>query len=387
MYFLGIRNVIHCVIGLILLCLATSSQAALDLNGLAVHEELGEEQFIAGLYLENLSADNKSVLLGEQRKRMEIKILTDKILSRRFNRLWIEGIAINGSNNELKAQAQNLADFSNMIKIKMIKDDTLTIERTFRRGVEISLNGVLLGVINDTAFFDLLLRTWIGPVPMSANLKTGLLKAGSIEPSLLARFEGIRTTQDRVTQIKAAVETLLAVNQTDLASSTNAPISSAVSTTQSQVASSSAASSLESTAVAEQISSSSETPSTSSSEPATQLISNAVFEEEEEDFSYTAADLLTRQLYVSKLTRWTGSYINYPKTSLRRGEEGSIRVTVTINRKGDVLDAQITDESPFKQLNKEALKAIKKAAPYPALPDVIPGETFVFTMPIVFALQ
>ena len=378
MYFLGIRNVTHCVFGLILLCQAITSHAALDLNGLAVHEELGEEQFIAGLYLENLSSENKAVLLSEQRKRMEIKILTDKILSRRFNRLWIEGTAINGSTDEIKAQAQNLADFSNMIKIKMIKNDTLTIERTFRRGVEVSLNGVLLGTINNTAFFDLLLRTWIGPVPMSANLKTGILKAGSIEPGLLSRFENIRTTQERVTQVKAAADKLFTATETSLATNSSVANSQASSSVATELAAQS--SSQASSKSAEEVS--------VASEPASQLISDAVFEEEEEDnFSYTAADLLTRQLYVSKLTRWTSSYISYPKTSLRRSEEDSIRVTVTISRKGEVLDAQITEESQYKLLNKEAIRAIKKAAPYPEMPDVIAGETFVFTMPIVFALQ
>ncbi|MDZ7922980.1 MAG: TonB family protein [Marinagarivorans sp.] len=377
MYFLGIRNVTHCVVGLILLCQAITSHAALDLNGLAVHEELGEEQFIAGLYLENLSSENKVVLLSEQRKRMEIKILTDKILSRRFNRLWIEGTAINGSTDEIKAQAQNLADFSNMLKIKMIKNDTLTIERTFRRGVEVSLNGVLLGTINNTAFFDLLLRTWIGPVPMSANLKVGILKAGSIEPGLLSRFENIRTTQERVTQIKATVDNQFAAIQ-------------AASSTSSEVASSQASSSVATELAAQsssQVSSKAAEEVSVSSTPTSQLISDAVFEEEEDNFSYTAADLLTRQLYVSKLTRWTSSYIKYPKTSLRRGEEDSIRVTVTISRKGEVLDTQITEESQYKLLNKEAIRAIQKAAPYPEMPDVIAGETFVFTMPIVFALQ
>jgi TonB family protein len=224
---------------------------------------------------------------------------------------------------------------------------------------------------------------------MSASLKEGLLKAGSIEPSLLSRFENIRTTQERVTQVKAAAESLFIANRTALASNTATSIASSA---KSQASSSVAA--VNDAALATQINSSSSietlaaVSSESSSEAASQIISNAVFEEEEEeDFSYTAADLLTRQLYVSKLTRWTSSYISYPKTSLRRGEEGSIRVTVTINRKGDVLDAQITDESQHTQLNKEAIKAIKKAAPYPALPDVIAGETFVFTMPIVFALQ
>ena len=386
---------------LVLLCLFASSGAwaTLDLNGVSYHKEYGEEQYMAALYLEDLSSDAKEILLSDQRKRMEIKVVANRLFSRKFTSQWIEGVAINAGNFDLKKHAENLAKFSNMLKVKLVKNDTLTIERTFRRGVEISLNGVMLGSIEDKSFFDLILRSWIGPVPLSAEFKSDLLQSGSIEPARLAKFKDIRTTPARVAALTAAIgaastapkpatsDEKASSSVTSEAASSDAETESSEETAIAAVSESSISSS--EAAIADAGTSES---AAASSAPAVALTNQIVdeddiFEDEEEEFSYTAADLLSRQLYLSKLTRWTGGYIRYPKTSLRRGEEGTVRVTVTIDRSGKVIDQVIVNESEFKRLNQEAIKAVKRASPYPAMPDVIAGDSFEFTLPVVFALR
>lgn len=387
---------------LILFSLFTSSGAwaTLDLNGVSYHKEYGEEQYMAALYLEDLSGDAKEILLSDQRKRMEIKVVADRLFSRKFTSQWIEGVAINAGNFDLKKHAENLAKFSNMLKVKLVKNDTLTIERTFRRGVEVSLNGVMLGSIEDKSFFDLILRSWIGPVPLSAEFKSDLLQAGSIEPARLAKFKDIRTTPARVAALTAAIgatskpATKAASDEEKASSSEVAVVTSSEAVSQSSTETavattgeSSVTASSESTVAVVQ------TNQSSSSSTAPVVLTNQIvdeddiFEDEEEEFSYTAADLLSRQLYLSKLTRWTGGYIRYPKTSLRRNEEGTVRVTVTIDRAGKVIDHVVVNESEYKRLNQEAIKAIKRASPYPAMPDIIKGDTFEFTLPVVFALR
>ena len=415
MYLLTtVRRYTACTLALACLFVCHKASAALDLNGIASHSEFGKDQYMAALYLEDLSADAKQILLSNQRKRMEIKVVADRLFSRKFKRQWIEGVAINAGNFDLKKHAQNLADFSNMLKIKLVKDDTLTIERTFRRGVEVAVNGVMLGTIEDVEFFDLILRSWIGPVPLSTDFKADLLKAGSIEPDTLARFKNIRTTRERVaalnTGLAAAATAAVAAAAAPQAEKekSSAPTQAAASEPSETASTSSASEALatetESTQQSAQASSSAVesstaiagTPSDSSSKSAAAAVAalpnqileqEDVFDDEEDDFSYTAADLLSRQLYLSKLTRWTGSYIKYPKAALRRGNQGTVRVTVTIDRKGGVTSATIIKESPYKSLNKEALKAIKRASPYPAMPDIITGDSFEFTLPVVFALR
>lgn len=389
----------RCARMLILLCLVASpsSWAALDLNGVAYHKEYGEEQYMAALYLEDLSSDAKEILLSDQRKRMEIKVLADRLFSRKFNSQWIEGVAINAGNFDLKKHAENLANFSNMLKVKLVQNDTLTIERTFRRGVEISLNGVLLGSIDDKSFFDLILRSWIGPVPLSAEFKSDLLQAGSIEPARLAKFKDIRTTPARVAALTAALGNVAAApsatpttEEPETASS--APVATnevaSISSAPTAVADATPPSSVSVSSASKVIAAKSSVSSQAAIALSNKIVDeDDIFEDEEEEFSYTAADLLSRQLYLSKLTRWTGSYIRYPSTSLRRGEEGTVRLTVTIDRAGKVIDQVIINESEHNRLNQEAVKAVTRASPYPAMPDIIAGETFEFTLPVVFALR
>lgn len=417
------------------------ASAALNLNGAALHSELGKDQFIAGLYVEDLSKDSKQILLSDQRKRMEIKVLARRLLSRKFQRQWIEGVAINAGNNDLTKHAQNLADFSNMLKIKLIENDTLTIERTFRRGVIISINGVTLGIIKDTSFFDLLLRSWIGPVPLSSNFKEALLQAGSIESVTLARFDSVRTTNERVqklTEVLASKENTqantddkpLAVKVTTTTTTTSvatAPITTAPKTTlptstiitnttaitgtalgtteqndtqanespmSDQVVSEQLqdetldSDTLDNEAYDEEFADSSTEDTNLATDDSNQLIGNDIFDDEDDDdFSYTAANLLSRQLYISKLTKWTRKTTKYPKSALRKSEQGTVRIAIVINRKGKVINQKITETSGVKSLDKAAQKAIKSASPYPAIPEVIAGDSFVFTVPIVFALR
>ena len=387
---------------------ATAAHAAVDINGVAARSSLGKEQYIAALYLEELSTDVKNVLLSDQRKRIEIKITTDRLLSRRFKRQWIEGIAINSGNSDLKKHAQNLADFSNMLKVKLVRDDALIIDRTFRRGVEVSVNGVKIGAIQDTSFFDLLLRAWVGPVPPSTGFKNSLLGGGSIDPSLLARFKGIRTTPERVAALQEAIAanplltaTPQAEEKTPEAEPPKEPTKPA------EVAVTEPEPTPEPEAPAEPTPDATPEPviATTTLEPETEPEpvaetvpeapavaanteqSDSIFEEEDEDEAFTAADLLSRQLYISKLTRWTSSHVKYPEKAIRRNQSGSVRVTVVISRDGKVQSSTLDEKSKFNLLNKEAIKAAKRASPYPAVPDIVKGDRFIFTVPIAFNLQ
>lgn len=405
---ISVKHLIACAAALVLFALSHHASAALDLNGIGSHTEFGDEQYLAALYVEDLSSDARQILLSNQRKRMEIKVVADRLFSRKFKRQWVEGVAINAGSAELTKQAQNLSNFSNMLNVKLVKNDTLTIERTFRRGVEVSLNGILLGAIEDVAFFDLILRSWIGPVPLSTELKSDLLKAGSIEPETLARFKDIRTTSERVAALNAGLSGAISNEATGAALATTAgaaaaagkvndkPAQPEVVVTSSSIAETLAAATSSASAAPEPTPTPVIAAKSSASKPvrpaavatANQILEeNDVFDDEEDEFSYTAADLLSRQLYLSKLTRWTGSYIKYPKSSLRRGEEGTVRVSVIINRKGEVLSTEIIKESDHKPLNREATKAVERASPYPVMPEAVGGETFEFTLPVVFALR
>jgi len=399
---------------------ANIAHAAPLLNGISIHSELGADQFIAALYTKELSTDAKSILIANEEKQIQVRVLADNLFSRQFKRMWIEGMAINASSTELEKQSKNMAAFSNMLKINLIKGDIFAIQRE-ADGVKVSLNGAPLGEIDDPSFFDLLLRTWIGPVPLSSRFRENLLKAGDISDDLRSTFNATVPSDDRIAAVAANVasrnapEKATASNERSRSSSNS---STRVTAEKPQVANigpkieapsigapniPAPPGSTVTEAVVPQKSESSEHNATPKPTPKPQKTqaqvakadntakrpSNPANEvvESSDDEVFTAESLLAQQLYIARLKKWTYQYLEYPATSLSRGEQGEVRLNVTIDRKGIPTDVEVVEASEYARLTRAATKAVKKANPFPAMPDAVKGDTFTFTLPILFVIS
>jgi protein TonB len=65
---------------------------------------------------------------------------------------------------------------------------------------------------------------------------------------------------------------------------------------------------------------------------------------------------------------------NYPRRSAERGEEGTCLLRVTINRDGSVHEVRLVESSGYDALDQEAMAAVRKGAPYGALPRAYEEE-------------
>ena len=65
---------------------------------------------------------------------------------------------------------------------------------------------------------------------------------------------------------------------------------------------------------------------------------------------------------------------NYPRESVERGEEGTLLLEIIVNRNGSIDDVNLLSGSEYERLNREAIAAVFKAAPYGKLPDSYPEE-------------
>lgn len=359
-----------------LVTLSISISAAPKLNGIAIYTELGTEQFIAAVYSETQTSSARQLLLSNEDKVMEIRVLADRIRSRRFKRMWVEGIAINAGPIDLERHAQDLADFTNIIRVKLKQGDILRIERNTGKGTEMSINGFHLGSINNTRFFDLLLRTWVGPVPLSSDFKKTMLSRGEVSKRKLKRFQSTTPSPNRLASLSSALKAEEALKNEALLK---------------QKLALAEAEALEAAAKAPP-----EPPKEKQPPPPKPVIVNLpdedeLFENEDildsQNNTFTADSLLSQQLYISKLTKWTGGFIKYPRFSVRHSQEGTVRLSVVLARDGKVTQVTFIDKSRYSQLNKAAKKAIKSASPYPRVPDEITGEEFKFTIPVVFMLN
>ncbi len=365
------------------------------LNGVATHAELGKDQFIAGLFVSTLSSVPNAILASQEEKRLQVRVLAEQLSSRRFRRMWIEGMAINSSPAELERNADNLAKLSNMLKIKMIAGDIFTVDRTFEQ-IRVSINGTTLGEIDDPRFFDLLLRTWIGPVPLSSDFRADLLSEGSIKPGPLSLFESTRPSDARIAAIEQAVAARAAAEETaQQEPGEGSDTVAALTPAQGLAGSGATAEAPKVDIAAPKIETASPTPKprpTPTPKPVIALapqeeeLDESIFEDDDGDV-FTAESLLKEQLYYSQLAKYTNRFLRYPQRAWDRGREGNIRLRVTIDRKGKVVDTEFLEEAKYSSLNKEARNAVGRASPYPSMPEDIDGDEYSFTFRIAFRIS
>lgn len=351
------------LIGFILIMSAHLTHAEPMLNGIGVQQELGQEVFIGALYAESLSNNADTLISTNQPARMELKIVSaEGLTTRRFSRMWIEGMAINSKADVLTAQADNMVKFDGLFKGRFLKDDHIVFANTPDKGVNISVNGVLLGNIKDNLFFSMLLSTWIGKIPLSSDYRDSLLKVGDVNAALRTRFEGIKPNATRIAEINAWA---------------GAQVAAATKSSVSSKASSSAPAAEKPVAV---VAAPVTKPAVTPAAPA------KVVEDDDDSSALTAQSLLARQFYVSDAIKKIRSKTKYPQRALDRGQAGNVRVGIVIDRQGNIISTNILENSKFELLNKEAIDAVKRSAPFPALPAEISGARFEFSVPMRWTL-
>lgn len=381
------------------------AQGAPLLNGMAVHQELGRDQFIGAIYSESLTTDASTLMAADQPMRMELKITAERgISARKFSRMWIEGMAINNSGNALTEQADNMVAFTKLFQERLRQNDHIIFSLTPEQGVTIAVDGVTLGNIDNDRFFGLLLSTWLGQVPLSSTYREQLLVSGDVDNSLTGRYSSIIPTPERSEQVAqwgaprpqpsvaatpepepAPAPKLEPEPKPEIASSA-APTTSSIKPPKIELpppgierADHRASSSTPETPVA--TSSSSQAVSSASSAPA--------LDESDDDFvpTFTAESLLANQRYFSNLVRQVQAEIRYPRRAMRRGQQGSIRIAIKINRSGELLEATLIEQTKYRSLNNEAMDAVEDAEPFAQIPELITGRVHEFTIPITFTLE
>jgi periplasmic protein TonB len=384
-------------ISLLMLCHITRAEPML--NGIGVHQELGREVFIGALYSESLSNDADTLMNNVQPMHMELKIVApDGLTTRRFSRMWIEGMAVNSKADVLTAQADNMVKFDGLFKGRFLKDDFISFTNNPGKGVDIAVNDVLLGNIKDNAFFSMLLSTWIGKIPLSSDYRDSLLKVGDVDAGLRGRFSTIAPTAARTAEVKAWTGPQVDVKETKTAEASSSKSSANAKVDAVVIAKTDLPKldvptidkpALDIPVPVTQVEKTAPAVATNAAaKPATATVAAAKVEDEDEEEgpALTAQSLLARQFYVSDAIKKIRSKTKYPQRALDRDQEGSVRVAIVIDREGTVLNTNILETSKFDLLNKEAIEAIKRSAPFPALPAEIAGSRFEFTVPMRWTL-
>jgi TonB family protein len=91
--------------------------------------------------------------------------------------------------------------------------------------------------------------------------------------------------------------------------------------------------------------------------------------------------------YEQTLAAWLNSHKYYPASLRRRGIEGEGKLQIRIARSGHVLEVDVAAAFPHPSLEAISQDWVKRAQPFPRVPDTIPGESYVFIVPVGFRLQ
>jgi periplasmic protein TonB len=84
-----------------------------------------------------------------------------------------------------------------------------------------------------------------------------------------------------------------------------------------------------------------------------------------------------------KIAAQITAHQEYPRSAQIRNAEGLVKVRVTIDANGALVGTEIIQSSAFDVLNREAVKTIERAAPFPAPPG---GARFLL-VPLVWKLN
>jgi len=90
--------------------------------------------------------------------------------------------------------------------------------------------------------------------------------------------------------------------------------------------------------------------------------------------------------YRSTMLNLTLKNTQYPKRAVTFKQEGTVILMVKVDRSGELLDMSQATSSEYKLLNNAALKAVRKTAPYPEVPEELIGDAIEVSLPFSFKL-
>ena len=91
--------------------------------------------------------------------------------------------------------------------------------------------------------------------------------------------------------------------------------------------------------------------------------------------------------YTNQLTRAIAKQKKYPKIAQMRQWQGEVLLNIEIDPQGNLIKADILEESRYKILNNEAIDMVKRASPFPQPPEELRLKNFTVLVPISFKLE
>jgi protein TonB len=99
-------------------------------------------------------------------------------------------------------------------------------------------------------------------------------------------------------------------------------------------------------------------------------------------FDQTMGDGGARNDYLSRVYRHIDPYRDYPAAARAARQHGRVVTRVTINRAGELLDIRLDHSSGWPLIDNAEMAAIRRAMPFPPVPDGMRGDPVVLVLPM-----
>ncbi|MFN2426523.1 MAG: energy transducer TonB, partial [Candidatus Binatia bacterium] len=94
-----------------------------------------------------------------------------------------------------------------------------------------------------------------------------------------------------------------------------------------------------------------------------------------------------RARYEDVLYSWLVKHKEYPLVASRRGLQGRPVLTVRIDRRGHVIWSKVSSSSRYEMLDEAAVAMVRRADPFPPVPDEVGGDSYEFVAPVEYRLR
>ena len=153
----------------------------LKLNGLGMRTKVVFKVYAAGLYLTEKKTTPADVMTVPGPRRVTLVMMRD-LTSEDFGQAFMTGLNNNLSQAEKSKIVSQISKFGEIFASNdsLKKGDVLHIDWIPGTGTQTELNGKKVGeAVPDLAFYNAILRIWIGDKPADRSLKPALLGASS----------------------------------------------------------------------------------------------------------------------------------------------------------------------------------------------------------------
>lgn len=154
----------------------TLDGAKLVLNGLGLRlaTSLKVKVYIAGLYVTDRSEDPQAILQARSPKRLVLHFLRN-VGNEDLIKAWDDGLKGNAA-GQIPALKDRIEKIKNLTKDMKAAQELIFTYRP-GSGIEVGIDGAVIGTVEGDDFSEAFFSIWLGPNPPNQGLKDGLLGA------------------------------------------------------------------------------------------------------------------------------------------------------------------------------------------------------------------